>query len=524
MLGLDPAQIKHIDPDLAIRRLRVDVRSDFIFSPHFDAVYSFNHEALWDRLRAQLEAGRYEPSLPIILEVPRESGITRPGAILKPLDRLLYQCLVDNLAPIAFQEIDPARSFGNSLAGNGLEEQMFDPGDTAWASFSHVVQSYCQNDNYNWAVRADVSAYFENIDQHVLINFLSSSGCNSSVVRCLEELLLSWSGRSSRGIPQGVFPSDFLGNLYLCGLDAKFQLQGVPSARYIDDIYLFYPTYLAAKKGLADLCKELRIDKLHLNERKTRIFRTNELLHEETRLDDLLQEAREAAEQDAFSHIDTYVLHAAWNENEDSLDLQEVDLEAFERLFDHVKDSSFPSDKIERLCLPFLAAVASDSAVDYVLDNYVEKAHQAKVYATYLAALARSNHEIQSKVEEILLSDDLAFDWQRMWLAAAVWRLDAVSDRSVWNALQLIDSTETGESLKAILALVVAKHGTAKAKRVLRGKYDSEPSPYVRSALVYATQYFPPDERRACRKAWSGHSIESSLIVEAAKQEGRSLG
>ena len=56
----------------------------------------------------------------------------------------------------------------------------------------------------------------------------------------LEAILTSYTGeRSSRGILQGMYPSDLLGNYYLAPIDRFLKDYGVPSARYVDDIYVF---------------------------------------------------------------------------------------------------------------------------------------------------------------------------------------------------------------------------------------------------------------------------------------------
>ncbi len=86
--------------------------------------------------------------------------------------------------------------------------------------------------------------------------------------------------------------SDFLGNFYLCGFDAYLAEREVPYARFVDDLYLFFPSLNAARMGLVDICRALRDEGLHLNESKTRIYKTENLLKEETELDNLFNAAR----------------------------------------------------------------------------------------------------------------------------------------------------------------------------------------------------------------------------------------
>ena len=52
--------------------------------------------------------------------------------------------------------------------------------------------------------------------------------------------------------------------------------------RNSDDMYILYPTENDARKGMIELCRLLRKEGLHLNERKSSIMEIDELLFEET--------------------------------------------------------------------------------------------------------------------------------------------------------------------------------------------------------------------------------------------------
>jgi hypothetical protein len=106
MSGLDRTVLDQLDPELALGRIKSDLQSDFILSPHYAAVFEYIGDQLWGELEANLRNGTYEPALPIIIEVPKANGITRPGAILNPTDRLIHQALIDTLALIGEAQLD----------------------------------------------------------------------------------------------------------------------------------------------------------------------------------------------------------------------------------------------------------------------------------------------------------------------------------------------------------------------------------------------------------------------------------
>ena len=48
LAGLDPTTLSALDADLALGRVMMDTRSDFILSPHYSAVYAKASQELWD--------------------------------------------------------------------------------------------------------------------------------------------------------------------------------------------------------------------------------------------------------------------------------------------------------------------------------------------------------------------------------------------------------------------------------------------------------------------------------------------
>src|SRR5438874_13101233 len=111
--GLDTDLLKQIDWQLALGRIIHDQRSDFIYAPHLGFVYRKAPDRLIKQVSSRLSDGTYSAGLPLTIEVPKTYRIrvkasikrlgpsySRPGSILLPHDRLLYQALADQAAPI----------------------------------------------------------------------------------------------------------------------------------------------------------------------------------------------------------------------------------------------------------------------------------------------------------------------------------------------------------------------------------------------------------------------------------------
>jgi hypothetical protein len=304
--GLDPAALGRINWDLALARTIHDLRSDFIYAPHLSFIYNRAGGALIELLNSSLRAGKYSPGVPLTIEVPKTFRIrvavhskrlgpsfSRPGSILLPLDRLLYQALADQAAPIVDARTDPTRSFSHRLAPEG-SASMFLPTRTCWGELQKSLSKHASSKAVRYILKVDVANFFGSLNQHTLINVLNDSGYPRALSSRLEAILTSYTGeRSSRGILQGIYPSDLFGNYYLAPLDRFLNDYGVRSARYIDDIYVFVKSVDAADQLLRDLIPFLRSYDLVFNEAKSVIMPKSALITEEPDLEALFTEAVE---------------------------------------------------------------------------------------------------------------------------------------------------------------------------------------------------------------------------------------
>lgn len=515
MPGLDRRIIARIDHESVIAHVKADIRSDFILAPHYNAIFNRAGGELWDQLKQQLRAGTYQPELPITMSVPKERFFTRPGGILQPADRFMYQALVDNVMEQLEEGNDRSRSF--SHVPSDEEGQMFKPNHESWERFQARVAEVCRASEF--ILKADISNYFERLPQHSLVNLMSAAGCPPEVVSLLEEMLLAFRERNSFGIVQGVYPSDALGNFYLSALDAHCELDEVLSARYVDDIYMGFPSEAEARKGLAGLIETLRKDGLHLNEYKSKIMPADEVIREETAIDRLFDQIRgEVADDETYERASPYGFEVEWEDEGDEEDEEEEDDEdlqnaAVERLMESIDDYPTQEDQIEKFCLPILRSAQSDSAVEHVLENLKEKPHQTRLYFSYISKFVRTNQDVVEALEA-LVADDTVSDYQRMFLLAAFIRVRTVSRVTVNTALQWLQNRTVAKETRAMAAIFAARRGVAQQKRTVRTSYEDEPSDYVRSAILFSSKYLTAVEKRTCKRAWGGHNAINTLIAQ----------
>ncbi len=519
MPGLDSSLINAIDYELAIGRIKTDVRTDFILAPHYSAVYEYIEDQLIEKTKELLHSGSYAPALPIRVDIPKPSGLARPGAILRPMDRLVYQMLVDTIGEQVESQLDRSRVFSHVLLIDDPEFQTFRPSSECWHEMEQQRNRLCQNTEYTFAIKADVACHFEHIYQHSLINLLRSAGCDPRAVNLLEEILLAFTQRKSFGIIQGIFPSDLLGNFSLVFVDSDCEVKGVPSVRYVDDIYIFCQSELEARRYLVKLCSLLRDEGLSLNESKTKPVPSENLYREETETDRLFERAKqEIRDIDIPVEIETpYGFEQTWVPAEEVLEPEEIELEATKELFASTESSAHNVESIEKFCLPIFSRVNEDIAVERSLQRIIPAPHLSRLYCSYLMSFACRNSDISSRIESLIQSEETPYDWPLIWPLAILTEVDVVSASTVNQAIRIMEDSHRLEALRAIAVDLIAKHGNAPQRRLLKNRYDHEPSNYVREAILFATRYFPGNERNSCLGAWGGHSLDNSLIAAAVR-------
>ena len=524
MPGLDRRILDAIDYEKVIERIKLDIRSDFIWAPHYNAIFAEAGEDLWMQLKKSLASGSYAPALPHVISVPKKSGFTRPGSILNPFDRFVYQALIDQMSEILEDNINRDRCFGGVLSDDPC--RMFVPENESYAKFQNKVSELCEGSAY--MIKADISNYFERIPQHSLVNLTSTAGCPREIVNLLQKMLSDFRERKSFGIIQGLYPSDVLGNFFLSGLDDFCENKGIPSARYVDDIYLSFESELEARKELSRLAEYLRADGLHLNELKTRILPSDDLVREETAVDRLFAKAVDEINQlradeapcngDRSPGSFQYGFDADWGVQTDTdtecEDEKPVEVMQTERLFDQIAFYPDYEDGIEKFCLPLLESARSDIAVDHVCERILDKPHQAVLYFSYLYTFIRGSRELVGFLEGLLSSEKLISGYQKMFLLAVLSKAEKISRQKINVVLKWLQDKREDEAVRAVAAVLVSRLGTANPKKAVKLEYGNEPSEYVRGAILHAARFFTKEEKNVCKRAWGGHNRMNALIAK----------
>ena len=228
----------------------------------------FAHEN-WRTIRESLSDGSYQP-LPVKrVEIPKQSGGTRPLGIPTVTDRLIQQAISQVLMPI----FDP--EFSDSSYG-------FRPGRSAHYAV-YKVREYIK-EGYRIAVDMDLSKFFDTVNHDVLMHRVARKIRDKRVLALIGKYLRAGvvvNGRlqsTRKGVPQGGPLSPLLANILLDDLDKELEKRSHRFVRYADDFIVLVKSRRAGERVMESLKRFLeRTLKLRINWEKSRIVHTNQI-------------------------------------------------------------------------------------------------------------------------------------------------------------------------------------------------------------------------------------------------------
>lgn len=317
--------LDELDLDLAWRRLMNRMRR------YSDLPDRLPYEVLE---RVSATAPILEPShhlRPIhLVMASKRSGTVRPFVRVSPVDLLLYQALVDQLAPdieSALGDRAIVLAYRQNLAG---AEDQFE-GSPSWSDFMASCRTELLHRPAGYALTADIASYFVYVSIEELERRLLEVSDRSTVVRDLGDVLRGWRELGVRGLPQGLAPSSALGNLFLRPVDEAMRAARVSYRRYMDDMWFFLDSFADSRQLQDQLERLLYRDGLGFGGDKLQIRRSATALGDARTAQELLGERREAlrlelmprgddpyAEGDDFEfseqEIDEVAVHSAHDE------------------------------------------------------------------------------------------------------------------------------------------------------------------------------------------------------------------
>ena len=253
---------------LAIKQVKANKGSPGVDKMNTNEVEDYFKEN-GEVIKSKIRCRKYKP-LPVKrVEIPKGDGSFRPLGIPSVKDRVLQQAITQVISPRC-EEVFSDYSYG------------FRPSRRCENAVIKALEYF--NDGYDWLVDLDLSKFFDNVNQDILmilVHEIIKDGDTESLIRKFLQSGVNIGGTISptdKGTPQGGNLSPLLANIYLNEFDKELENRGLRFTRYADDVLICVKSEVAANRVMTSvtnwLKKKLRVE---VNATKTKVARPNDI-------------------------------------------------------------------------------------------------------------------------------------------------------------------------------------------------------------------------------------------------------
>ena len=210
---------------------------DRVTIEEFENDLSKNLSMLEDEISQKI----YSPFPLLKILVDKGNGEARPLSIPTVNDRIVQTAVLHVIEPTLEKEFEEC-SFA-FRKGRSVRQAVY------------KIKDYYEQ-GYRWVVNADIDAFFDSVDQTLLIQKVGKLIEDGDIIGLIEKWVKAevWDGVSlklmEKGIPQGSPISPILANLFLDELDEAMLKNGQKYVRFADDFLILCKTPEKAKQSL----------------------------------------------------------------------------------------------------------------------------------------------------------------------------------------------------------------------------------------------------------------------------------
>ncbi len=493
--------LDELNLNLAWKRTVIDSKKQFVPDLLDLKDYERNLKKNLENLKAKLSPD-FHPQPPLIIDQPKSNFSLRPGLAINIEDRIVYQALIDYIAP----QIDPKLSdsvYSFRLSSKPNDPYFFKNQVHQWKFYREERRKCYVEEGYTYLLQTDITAFFEHISQTILIEKLKEFVDDENILKILKNLISDWSGYtniSGMGLPQNSASSSFLSNFYLKYVDDMILNETIECRylRFADDISIFTRSKSDAKKILKVLVPILRGLHLNIQDKKTKIYDTNEI---EKFIDE---------KQDAIQAI------------EYGIDGDSIDPKKFKELVKLFKENIKVADDFNKThfnyCITRFKKLKNDYAVDYILEKLQDMPNSANFFVNYLSLFINNSDKIKNAICNFLANSETnIYEWQEMWF------LILLRDAKTLNKLQLslirriLKDRNKHWATRTFAILTLGKHGNESDREYIKSQYINEDNIFVKKAILIGCHKMNKSERNPFYDIMVKNSTELNRLVDYLK-------
>jgi hypothetical protein len=308
-------------------------------------------------------------------------------------------------------------------------------------------------------------------------------------------LLRKWQRGVSYGIPQGIWPSDYLGNLYLDPVDKFMSRADYSFCRYVDDLRIGARSKLEAERTLLALEERLAAIGLSLNAAKTRIVSSSDvdaiLFPYRPRFEQIFTELRAIFDEVMADLFPDGAADPYWEPSDDEIAATDVEIESesIRQLLTEQLELEEPDPSAVRFCLRKLRSFSDDAPLDSILKHLNALALVTQQVVPYLIRMARTGHprRVRRRVAAYVVKGEAIYEWQLMWYLECLNRIGDLDSETVSAVrdLLLAHQARLHDATAVQAYLLVGRHGDDADRRWISEQYDRESS-WVKRAILHA--------------------------------------
>lgn len=357
----------------------------------------------------------------------------------------------------------------------------------------------------------DISDFFNRIYHHELESTLIGLGASQEIIEVLMGILRKWQKGNSYSIPQGLWASDYIGNVYLDPIDKFMVRSGYNYFRYVDDIRIGVDTYIEGQKALLKLEQQIARYGLTLNAEKTRIIYKDDM-------DKLLFPYRERV-QEIFDELWSEVPDFSPYTDDDYVEAvtKDLNIRSLQNFFLEQLEQELPNASMTRFCLKKFRQLSDTGNLDVVLENIAKLVVVTPQVVNYLIYVSKHVEPkyIVDTISEYISYGKSCYDWQVMWLLHCLDRIGEVDGEAVSNIRKyLLTKDNIHEAVTVNLILLIGKHGDIEDRNWLLDLYESQNSIWIKRAILFSIQDLPLTKRNHFYSYCKGNDLLTDKVID----------